>query len=197
MPIPPVVQRIWAKGIPDENLRGHFRASPQGEHAYSELFSRIAEHLGDSAIQFVHLSRDDPYWDEARASQNFEDALCEFLLHQFSNRKTDERILWCLAGLEVRYCTNDFGRTYWVPLVARDAANVRWLVESAGWVWWNSGYDPTRWLRESLESVSPKAEFRGALKALEAHESRGLARAAGVALSIMQGGTIPKNWPCP
>lgn len=54
--------------------------------------------------------------------------------------RESEAAMWGLAFIDLWYCSN-FGDRHWGELVARDAANVRYAIEAAYWLFAVSGAD--------------------------------------------------------
>ena len=143
--IPPVVQRIREKRVSETQLREFVAQQfPSREKigGFRELIDRSVGAVQSHVVRFVGIPEDDPYWNSALRDQNLMSALGTYLLSQVEAGQADESLLWALAGLAVDLrCDNEFGREYWHTLVLRDLQNIRWLVESALWVWLNSGCD--------------------------------------------------------
>ena len=92
----------------------------------------------------------------------------------------------------MRSVSPDLKGPYWRPLIAENLRNIRWIVESALWIFAESGRDTTGVLLESLTVLHEGADRDlGELRS-DADPRMGLA--AGIALEVANGSRIPAIW---
>jgi hypothetical protein len=104
----------------------------------------------------------------------------------------DTEARWVLIALALEACDNSFGCDLLRPLVARDTAQVRWLVAAARWVRDLTGVDTTATLRECLKELEEDDPAFGArLAKLAAGADSDGALASRVALTVLAGGRLP------
>src|SRR5438445_2793814 len=202
MPLPPVIERLKQKAPPSELgdwVRRNVFQWPDAKiklipASFHELFARFGVYLRESSVLVAEKPMDDSFWKSAPKSQAFEPVLIHYLEMELRQRPDDERVLWSLAGLAVYHCDNDFGREYLVPLCVKDPSSVQWLVESAMRVLYDSGRETTDDLRRRLERIETQTpDFRVGLGRYADVTYKALARAARIALQVMQGGRLP-DW---
>ncbi len=193
MALPPVIERLKGKAAPSE-IRRYVEGELfnwDGYATFPDLFSKPGRALKESSVHLAQMHEDDPYWRSAPKSQAFLPVLRHYLLAEIRKRPNDETVLWSLAGLDVDSCQNGFGVQYWTSLVVKDVRNLRWLVESALWVCYNSGFDTSDALRKAVEELNRgNPDFKRILNDLAESGEKGLADAARIALAVAMGGKV-------
>ncbi len=196
MSLPPVIERIRQKQVPDSEIRAYFSApSPYAPESrtFRELAVRFAEHEQSAAVDLAHLPADHPFWAVAPRSQNFRDVVCAFLDYRLERDPGDVPAAWARVGFAVMGSMRLWlGGALWTAIVKKDLRNVRWLVESSIWIWLECGEDTTDDLKAVLVSL-PGAAVRTLGELCSDTDSR-VAAAARVALDIREGSRLPDLW---
>jgi hypothetical protein len=190
VPLPPVIDRIRQKHVPDDEIRAPFANGMSGDSAFRDLAAHFSQHQQTVALELVHLSLEHSFWAVAPKSQNFEDAVCAFLDYRLREDPGDVPARWARIGLGVMgRMSPDLMGPLWRPLLTEDPRNVRWVVESSLWIHANSGRDTTDDLRAALAVVRDQD-----LDRLCADADFRLAVAARTALGIREGLPVSKSW---
>ncbi len=163
---------------------------------FPELVVQFIENLQDAACRLLRIPNDDSFWRTAPHTQNFFDALRHFLDNQIRVDPENETFATARIGLMVLESMNPtFGGQRWVPIVAKEPRNIRWMIESALQVHLSSGKDETDELVKTLSSIKSRMpDFQDILVGLKDSEDVDVAKMSGVALAVMRGDRLPSLW---
>ena len=188
MAVPPVIQRVRLKGLPEAEIRAFVSKRLTTEKGFEELTGLLLRHVQDVAWRLVMLPDDHPYWAVAYPSGNFMDAISRYLEWQSSAAPEDDTTAWARAALAAYWTDDETSYAAWLPLVERDSRNVRWMIESAVWILKTSGHDSTDELIGTLRRIeAKKPAFRVDLGEFVSGRHDRLAWAAHIALRIVEG----------
>ncbi len=193
MRIPPVIDQIRQKRIPDDEIRAYYAVSSSGLEAFRDLAALFSKHEQALALELVRLPLEHPFWAAAPQSQNFQDAVLAFLDYRLRENPMDIPALWTRIGLGVmRSMSPDLMGPYWRPLLAENPRNIRWTVEAALWIWTEYGKDTTDGLREVLAVLHESADRDRS--ELRSDPDTRMAVTAGIALEVANGLRLPELW---
>lgn len=137
------LQDYFERALGDSCLKD---VDPSGD----DVRARALHAVWDGLERLDALPRSDPFWrgSNGRATVG---KLHEFCCRLLADDPRDARALWTSAGMELWWCSNEFGMIAWSGLHELELLDPRWPVQAALNLQWSSGVISVRGLASFLD----------------------------------------------